>query len=194
MARKRTLATALLAAALLAAAPLLAAAAETGDAGDAPPEEESSGKAAGLAGLGTRDDSDTDRGPGGPKLGRNGDADDTFPALLGQSLAAVLVVLVLGGVALFVAKRFLPRLGVGQGRRISILETVYVGPRKSLHLVEIGDRTLLLAGTRERLSLVTDLTGSVESEGRSLSSSDGSGGTFVPPTRRPPGLGEDRDA
>jgi flagellar biogenesis protein FliO len=122
--------------------------------------------------------------------GSKPDGEDDFPALLGQSLAAVVVILVLGGAAVVVAKRFLPRFGVGQGRQISVRETVYVAPRKSLHLVEVGDRTLLLAGTRERLSLVTDLTGSVESEGRSSSSPGRARRKFVLPTRRPPTSGQ----
>ncbi|KPJ76843.1 MAG: hypothetical protein AMK72_06005 [Planctomycetes bacterium SM23_25] len=82
--------------------------------------------------------------------------------LYAQSLAAVLVILVLGAGAIFVVKRLLPRLGISQGRRINVLETVYLGSRKSLHLVQVGDRTLLLGDARERLGLLADLTGSVD--------------------------------
>jgi flagellar biogenesis protein FliO len=81
------------------------------------------------------------------------------------------VILVLGGVGIFVVRRLLPRMGLAQGRRISVQETVYLGSHKSLHLVGVGDRTLLLAGTRERLSLLADLTGAEWSEGRSPPSS-----------------------
>lgn len=81
--------------------------------------------------------------------------------LLGHSLAAVLVILVLGAAAVFVVKRLLPRFGISQGRRISVLETVYLGPRKSLYMVQVGDRTLLVTGTRERLGLLADVTGNV---------------------------------
>jgi len=68
---------------------------------------------------------------------------------------------VLGAAAVFVVKRLLPRLGISQGRRITVLETVYLGPRKSLYIVQVGDRTLLVSGTRERLGLLADVTGSV---------------------------------
>jgi flagellar biogenesis protein FliO len=81
--------------------------------------------------------------------------------LLGHSLAAVLVILVLGAAAIFVVKRLLPRLGISQGRQVRVLETVYLGPRKSLYVVQVGDRTLLVSGTRERLGLLADVTGSV---------------------------------
>ena len=81
-------------------------------------------------------------------------------SLFAQSLAAVLVILVLGGAAIFIVKRVLPRFGISQGRRINVLETVYLGSRKSLHLVQVADRTLLVGDTRERLGLLADLTGS----------------------------------
>ncbi|MBL7139328.1 MAG: flagellar biosynthetic protein FliO [Planctomycetes bacterium] len=103
--------------------------------------------------------------PGSPQKGsddRLTNRGDDTGSLLSHSLAAVVVILALGGAALFVIKRLLPRLGVTQGRRIHIVETVYVGPRKALHLVQVGDRTLLVSGTRERLTLVADVTGSVD--------------------------------
>jgi flagellar biogenesis protein FliO len=68
---------------------------------------------------------------------------------------------VLGAAAIFVVKRLLPRLGISQGRQVRVLETVYLGPRKSLYVVQVGDRTLLVSGTRERLGLLADVTGSV---------------------------------
>jgi flagellar biogenesis protein FliO len=106
--------------------------------------------------------------PEPPRLGRE---DGQFSKGLAHVLAAVLVILVLGGVGIFVLRRLLPRMGLAQGRRISVLETVYLSSHKSLHLVGVGDRTLLLAGTRERLSLLADLTGAEWSEGRSPPSS-----------------------
>jgi len=83
-------------------------------------------------------------------------------SLFAQSLAAVIVILVLGAAAIFVVKRLLPRLGIAQGRRINVLETVYLGSRRSLHMVQAGDRTLLVGDTRDRLGLLADLTGSVD--------------------------------
>jgi len=83
-------------------------------------------------------------------------------SLFAQSVAAVFVILVLGAAAIFVVKRLLPRLGIAQGRRINVLETVYLGSRRSLHMVQVGDRTLLVGDTRDRLGLLADLTGSVD--------------------------------
>jgi len=102
---------------------------------------------------------DTDKGKG---LGAREPYDTG--SLLGHSLAAVLVILVLGAAAVFVIKRVLPRLGISQGRRITVLETVYLGPRKSLYMVRVGERTLLVSGTRERLGLLADVTDAVPPE------------------------------
>ncbi len=84
-----------------------------------------------------------------------------------QMLASVAVILILGGLALVVVKRLLPRLSlksgaiIGGGKQVRVLETTYIGPRKALHLVQVGDRKLLLAGTGEGVTLLTDVTAAV---------------------------------
>lgn len=111
-----------------------------------------------------RPETDGDAPDPDEKQGKNGFGSKRFDSgsLFAQSLGAVLVILVLGGAAIFVVKRLLPRFGVSHGRRINVLETVYLGSRKSLHLVQVADRTLLVGDTRERLGLLADLTGSVD--------------------------------
>jgi len=93
-----------------------------------------------------------------PTFGRQ---DDDFGKVVAQSLGAVFLILLLGALAILVVKRLLPRIGVTQGRRIRVLETVYLGPRRSLHMVRIGDRILLIGGAHDGLSLLSDLTGFV---------------------------------
>jgi flagellar biogenesis protein FliO len=131
-----------------------------------------------------------------PRLGkaeslRLGRDDGDFGKVLTHSLAAILIILVLGGVAIIVIRRLLPRMGLAQGRRIAVLETVYLGTHKSLHLVEVGDRILLLAGTRERLSMLTDLTEALSPESRSPPSSGRAKATFALPDSDEPSAGEE---
>ncbi len=156
-----------------------------------PPEKGADGAAA----PADRPDRET-----GEKTDEGGGSDGLFTRkkpgegtdLLGHSLAAVLVILVLGAAAIFVIKRLLPRLGISQGRRVSVLETVYLGPRKSLYVVQVGDRTLLVSGTRERLGLLADVTGSVPP-----AEETGSPPAPMPPSRkrfRIPGLDPDTDS
>ena len=121
----------------------------------------SEGAARGSPADGSRADAGAAREGGDDRLANGGDGLGSS-SLLANSLAAVVVILVLGGAALVVLKRLLPKLGVTQGRRIRVVETVYLGARKTLHVVQVGDRTLLLSGTRERLALVADVTGSVD--------------------------------
>jgi flagellar biogenesis protein FliO len=92
--------------------------------------------------------------------------------LLWQMLAYVLLILVIGAVGIFLARRVLPRMRAVGGKRIQLVETVYLGPRQTLHLVRVGRKSLLVAGTRERISMLADVTGAFEeAPGRDVSDS-----------------------
>jgi len=78
--------------------------------------------------------------------------------MLRRMMAYTLVILVLGGLALLVVKKVLPKLGATQGRNIAVLETVYLGPKKSLHLLRVGTRRFLVAGSRDEVSLLGEVT------------------------------------
>ncbi|HSV98618.1 MAG TPA: flagellar biosynthetic protein FliO [Sedimentisphaerales bacterium] len=72
---------------------------------------------------------------------------------------AIVVVGGLGGLALYLSKRVLPRAINPPGREIRIIETTYLGPRKALHLVEVGPRRLLLASTADTITMLAPLDG-----------------------------------
>ena len=78
-----------------------------------------------------------------------------------QMLAAVIVILVLGAVALVVIKKFIPRLAVSTGKKISVVETIYLGPRLSVHLVKVAGQRFLLSSTRDRISMLAEVAGAV---------------------------------
>jgi len=78
--------------------------------------------------------------------------------MLRRMMAYTLVILVLGAAALFVVKKVLPKLGAAQGRNISVLETVYLGPKKSLHLLRVGTQRFLVAGSRDEISMLGEVT------------------------------------
>ncbi len=118
-----------------------------------------------------------------PAFGR---PDSDFGRVVAQSLGAVFVILVLGVVAILVIKRVLPRIGVTQGRRIHVLETVYLGPRRSLHMVRIGERILLVGATNEGLGLLSDLTGFVSLDGTEGPAGGGKRLRFTVPGAEPP--------
>jgi flagellar biosynthetic protein FliO len=84
----------------------------------------------------------TDYGPGGLRVA-----------------LAVLFVVALGAGAIYVSKKLLPRIANLPGKQIRVVETVYLGPRKAVHLIEIGDRRLLIGSTNENIRKLADITG-----------------------------------
>jgi flagellar biogenesis protein FliO len=59
---------------------------------------------------------------------------------------------------LYVSKRLLPKVASVPGKEIHIRETAYLGPRKALHLVEIGNHKLLIGSTNDSITSLADVT------------------------------------
>jgi flagellar biogenesis protein FliO len=93
-----------------------------------------------------------------PKLGAD---DQAAGRLLWQSLAAVLVILALGGIGTWVVRRLLPRITQARGNRMQLLETFHLAPQQAVHLMRVGDLNLLIGASRERITLLADVTGAV---------------------------------
>jgi flagellar biogenesis protein FliO len=68
------------------------------------------------------------------------------------------VVVVIGGVALFVLKKLLPKIRRIPQRRITVLETAYLGSRKAVHLLQVGSVKLLVASSPEGVVRLDDVT------------------------------------
>lgn len=78
-----------------------------------------------------------------------------------KMMAAVLIVVALGIAAIYVSKKYLPKITNLPGRRIHVVETVSLGPRKALHLLQIGHQTLLIGSTSEGITALADVTDAV---------------------------------
>jgi flagellar biogenesis protein FliO len=72
-----------------------------------------------------------------------------------RMMLAVGVVAGLGVGALYLSRKVLPRMVNTAGREIRIVETTCLGPRKALHLVEVGHQRLLIASTADRITMLT---------------------------------------
>jgi flagellar biosynthetic protein FliO len=100
-----------------------------------------------------------------PKLPLRGDRSQGLPTLpdsasggvLGKMMAYVIVILLLGGVAMVLAKRLLPRFQPAGGGRIRVVDNAYLGPRKQLHVVQIGSQRFLLASCRDSVTMISEL-------------------------------------
>jgi flagellar biosynthetic protein FliO len=75
-----------------------------------------------------------------------------------KMMISVLLVVVLGVGAIYISKRFLPRITNLSGKEVHIVETVHIGPRRAVHLLKIGNRQLLIGSTNESITKLADVT------------------------------------
>ncbi len=74
-----------------------------------------------------------------------------------KMMVSVLFLIALGAAAIYVSRRFLPKITNLPGKEIRIAETVHLGPRKAVHLLEIGNRRFLIGSTNENITRLADL-------------------------------------
>lgn len=100
-------------------------------------------------------------------------ADDTgTQELFFKMMQAVLLVVVLGVAAIYFTKKFLPKITNLSGKKICVSETVSLGPRKTLHLLEIGGRQLLIGSTNENITMLSDVTQALNKPDLSMQETD----------------------
>ena len=89
-----------------------------------------------------------------------GQADISFASkdLFLKMMFSVALVIVLGVAALYLSKKVLPKVTNAPGKEIHVLETAYLGPRKALHLVEVGHQRLLIGSTHESIAMLAHVT------------------------------------
>jgi flagellar biosynthetic protein FliO len=73
-------------------------------------------------------------------------------------MVSVLFLAALGVGGIYISKRFLPKISNLSGKEIQIVETVHLGPRKAVHLLEIGERRLLIGSTNENITKLADFS------------------------------------
>ena len=78
-----------------------------------------------------------------------------------KMVLSVLLVVALGVAAIYVSKKLLPKITNLPGKEIRIVETVHLGPRKAVHMLEIGDRRFVIGSTNENITKLADITGTL---------------------------------
>ncbi len=78
-----------------------------------------------------------------------------------RMMLMVLLVVILGAAAIYLSRKLLPRFTQLAGKRIRMVETVHLGPRKTLHLLRIGNQQLLIGSTNENITRLADVTGAL---------------------------------
>jgi flagellar biogenesis protein FliO len=79
-------------------------------------------------------------------------------AMVYRLCAALGIVLVLGGVAIYLLRVVVPKLGPVRKKRVKVAEVHYLGGRKMVHLIEVGHRQLLVGSTPTHISILADVT------------------------------------
>lgn len=87
----------------------------------------------------------------------------TFGAYSAWTTGMLLLVLVLIPVALWAVKRLklLPATGSG---RMRVVESLSIGPRERLLIVNVGDESLLIGSTAQRIELLREIGPTVEAQ------------------------------
>ncbi|MCK4887416.1 MAG: flagellar biosynthetic protein FliO [Planctomycetes bacterium] len=78
--------------------------------------------------------------------------------LFSSTVKAIIIVIILCVAIVFISKKLLPKISNLGGRRIQIIETVHLAQRKSLHLIKVDDRQLLIGSTNENITKLAELT------------------------------------
>ena len=76
-----------------------------------------------------------------------------------KMMFSVLLVIALGVAAIYISKKFLPKITNLPGKKVRIVETVGLGQRRAVHLLQIGNRQLLIGSTGESITKLADITG-----------------------------------
>jgi len=78
--------------------------------------------------------------------------------LVYKFIFSIFLVIALGAIAFYLSRKFGPKITKLSGKKIKIIETIYLGQKKTLHLVKIGNREILIGSTNENISMLADVT------------------------------------
>ncbi len=98
--------------------------------------------------------------PALPEVGKVAkDKDEPVLVTVGSFIFKLAVVLGLAYASIYALKRFTGLRSAigGGGRRIKVVENATLGTNRSLHLIEVGQKRLLVASTPSQISLLTEL-------------------------------------
>jgi flagellar biogenesis protein FliO len=96
----------------------------------------------------------------------------TTSELFFKMMFSVLLIVVLGAAAIYVSKKFGVRISNLPGKKVQIVETVNLGPRKAVHLLKIGNQGLLIGSTTESITMLADVTDTLSEMDSSATKTD----------------------
>ncbi|MHC4132041.1 MAG: FliO/MopB family protein [Planctomycetota bacterium] len=78
--------------------------------------------------------------------------------LVYKFIFSVFLVVAVGTAAVYFSKRIGGKITRLSGKKVQVVETIYLGQRKALHLLKIGRREILIGSTNENVNMIADVT------------------------------------
>ncbi len=85
------------------------------------------------------------------------ESDDGLGGAFRRMMLAVLIVVLLGVAAMVASRKLLPKIAQTQGKKIKVVETIHLGTRKAVHLLEVGNQQILIGSTHDRITKLADI-------------------------------------
>lgn len=82
--------------------------------------------------------------------------------LIRQLITMIIFVALIGFGVWWFARRYSKGLMGGKGKIVMVTETIPLGPRKMVHILQVGTRKLLLGSTAESIRFLADVTEAIE--------------------------------
>jgi flagellar biosynthetic protein FliO len=96
-------------------------------------------------------------------LGKNTlDTGDALKSLV----TSILVIIVLGVAAVYVAKKVMPKVSAAMGKELRVVESINLGPRKQVYVVKVGTKKLLIGAASESVTFLADVTEAMREPGK----------------------------
>jgi len=93
-----------------------------------------------------------------PNFSTGSDTGLNTTELFYKMMLAVLLVIALGAAAIYISKKFVPKITSLSGKKVQVCETVHLGPRKAIYLIKVGKQMLLIGSTNESITRLADVT------------------------------------
>jgi flagellar biogenesis protein FliO len=90
------------------------------------------------------------------------DTSDTLKMLVKSTL----MIIVLGVVAVYVARRVMPKVGAAMGKELKVVESINLGPRKQVYVLKVGTKRLLVGAASESITYLADVTEATREPGK----------------------------
>lgn len=88
--------------------------------------------------------------------------DDNLGASLYRMMLSLAVVATLAIGAMYLSKKVLPKVSGITGKRVKVIETVSLGGRRTVHLLQVDSRQILIGSTQNTITRLAEISGETQ--------------------------------